>query len=499
MKNKFSIAMSLAVILAMLLTSVVLADQVVNNIDITIDSTPEVRTITVGGSTTVGFFIQPSNTIPSGDASGCNATGSTPAIVNLNIPANVTASATSLTFSGCGVVQNVTFSSSAANISGYTISVSSVTGGKSGSGWDTSTADFKLVVNPPANTAPSLDLPGNITEEATSAAGAVVNYTASAIDAEDNPDPTPTCLPASGATFPLGTTTVNCSVTDSGGLSASGSFTVTVRDTTAPALSLPGNIVAEATSAAGASVSYTASATDLVDGPVAINCSPVSGSTFALGTTLVNCSATDSAGNTASASFSVTVRDTTPPQLTLPSNMTVSATSAAGAVVIFNASASDLVDGSVAVTCTPASGSIFAPGTTTVNCSATDAAGNTASGSFTVSVKFQLLGFYQPVDMGIFNNAKGGSTVPLKFEVFAGATELTTTSIVQTFQQKLSCSAGTGDDIESYATGSTSLRYDTTGGQFIFNWQTPKAAGSCYRVTLTLSDGTSIHADFKLK
>jgi hypothetical protein len=111
-----------------------------------------------------------------------------------------------------------------------------------------------------------------------------------------------------------------------------------------------------------------------------------------------------------------------------------------------------------------------------------------------------LKGFYQPVDMGIINNAKAGSTVPLKFEVFKGATELTNVSDVkQSFTQKINCASGTGDDIETYSSGNTTLRYDTTGGQFIFNWQTPKAAGSCYRVTLTTLDGSQISADFRLR
>ncbi|HXQ34194.1 MAG TPA: PxKF domain-containing protein, partial [Anaerolineales bacterium] len=92
-------------------------------------------------------------------------------------------------------------------------------------------------------------------------------------------------------------------------------------------------------------------------------------------------------------------------------------------------------------------------------------------------------------------------TVPLKFEVFAGSTELTSITIVQAFVQKESCLNLTPltDDIENYATGSTSLRYDTTGGQFIFNWQTPKQVGACYHVTLTTADGSTIPADFKLK
>ena len=101
--------------------------------------------------------------------------------------------------------------------------------------------------------------------------------------------------------------------------------------------------------------------------------------------------------------------------------------------------------------------------------------------------------------MGIYNDAKGGSTVPLKFEVFAGPTELTSTSVVDYFTQKISCAPGVGDAIEQYSTGNTELRYDTTSGQFIFNWKTPKAPGSCYRVTLQTDDGSKIYADFRLK
>jgi hypothetical protein len=55
------------------------------------------------------------------------------------------------------------------------------------------------------------------------------------------------------------------------------------------------------------------------------------------------------------------------------------------------------------------------------------------------------------------------------------------------------------DDIEVLATGNTSLRYDTTGGQFIFNWQTPKKVGACYQITMTTLDGSSLSAFFKLK
>jgi hypothetical protein len=111
-----------------------------------------------------------------------------------------------------------------------------------------------------------------------------------------------------------------------------------------------------------------------------------------------------------------------------------------------------------------------------------------------------LSGFYRPVDMnGILNTVKGGSTVPLKFEVFAGTTELTDTVIVSTLVKQVTCNATIEDTIEVLATGGTSLRYDWTSGQFIFNWQTPKLPGKCYSVTLTTLDGSSITALFKLK
>ena len=78
--------------------------------------------------------------------------------------------------------------------------------------------------------------------------------------------------------------------------------------------------------------------------------------------------------------------DKTAPALTLPAPITVSATSDSGATVSFNATAADAGSGSVVVNTTPASGSLFPIGTTTVQCYATDLAGNTASGSFPVTV-----------------------------------------------------------------------------------------------------------------
>lgn len=79
--------------------------------------------------------------------------------------------------------------------------------------------------------------------------------------------------------------------------------------------------------------------------------------------------------------------DTTPPTLSVPSGVTVDATSPAGAVVTYGATAKDDTDPNPSVSCAPPSGSTFAIGTTTVTCTARDASGNAASASFPVVVR----------------------------------------------------------------------------------------------------------------
>lgn len=117
--------------------------------------------------------------------------------------------------------------------------------------------------------------------------------------------------------------------------------------------------------------------------------------------------------------------------------------------------------------------------------------------------KYTLSGFYAPVDMGgTLNSVKGGSTVPLKFEVFDSATgaEQSDVAVIGSFGvQPIACdSQAEIDAIEVTTLGGTSLRYDPTAGQFIQNWKTPKTAG-CYRTTMTMTDGSSLVAYFKVR
>jgi hypothetical protein len=83
----------------------------------------------------------------------------------------------------------------------------------------------------------------------------------------------------------------------------------------------------------------------------------------------------------------VAAADTTAPTITVPDGITVGATSPSGAVVTYSVSATDADDAVASLSCTPASGSTFPIGTTTVTCTATDTHGNSSTASFTVHVE----------------------------------------------------------------------------------------------------------------
>ena len=167
---------------------------------------------------------------------------------------------------------------------------------------------------------------------------------------------------------------------------AGSDYSLALEDTTPPVLTTPTSVAVEATGPSGATVTFAASASDPDDMAGPVTCSPMSDSVFPIATTTVMCSSTDTHGNAGSASFTVTVRDTTPPNLTLPANIMVDATSPSGTVVTYTTLAADIVDGAGPVTCTPASGATFGIGTTTVKCSASDKSGNPANGMFLVTI-----------------------------------------------------------------------------------------------------------------
>jgi hypothetical protein len=188
-------------------------------------------------------------------------------------------------------------------------------------------------------------------------------------------------------------------------------------DTISPVVTVPENMVVEATTAnGGTQITFKVAAQDDVDGnatleedgstvtqeddvgrDITISCEPASGSEFPLGDTTVQCTATDVAGNKGTASFTVTIypspspqpsADTTLPVITMPEDITEEATSPDGAEVSFEVAAEDDVDGPTDVSCDHNSGETFPIGETVVTCNAEDLEGNRAKEeSFTITVE----------------------------------------------------------------------------------------------------------------
>ena len=261
-----------------------------------------------------------------------------------------------------------------------------------------------LEIGPPDDTTPpELTVPQDTIVAAVDASGtpatdfAIASFLAgaTALDGVDGPITPTNNAPA---TFPLGPTIVIFTAVDLAGNTAARTATLTVVDQTSPTLTIPGNIVVAAVDASGtpavdaaiASFLTSASATDNVDGAVA----PVGDApdTFPLGATIVTFTATDIAGNSASAMATVTIEDQTPPVVTAPASLTVNPFDSTGTPAtdpeigsfLAEASAFDNVDGAL----TPINNAptVFSFGETIVTFSATDSAGNTASAEATLTV-----------------------------------------------------------------------------------------------------------------
>ena len=234
----------------------------------------------------------------------------------------------------------------------------------------------------------ALSCPANITQaNDANQCGAVVKYPAPGFTGNCG---TVSSSHASGSFFPVGTTTVVVTGQRLDGTSDSCSFTVTVNDTQPPVTTCPANIVTSAApNQCAAVVTFTATVTDNCPGAT-VTCLPASGSAFPVGTTTVTCTGKDAANNTSTCTFTVKVNDTQPPTITCPANVTAvsdqnACLSPACQVVSYTAPVAGDNCSGVTTVCSPPSGSCFSVGVSTVTCTATDASGNTATCSFTVT------------------------------------------------------------------------------------------------------------------
>jgi hypothetical protein len=295
------------------------------------------------------------------------------------------------------------------------------------------------------------------------------------------------------AFFRVGTSQGSCTATDPSGNSSGCQASITVVDSKPPAVTpRPGpsqlqcgvdtwtDPGATAIDACVGDLSSSVHASGIVD-PLHV------------GTYAVTYSATDPSGNVGSATRTVAVIDTLAPALTLPGTLTAIATSASGATVSYSASATDRCDGAIIPSCTPASGSTFAPGASTVTCNATDAHGNKATGTFQVLVQYAWSGILQPINSDGSSIFKLGRTVPVKFQL-TGASARISNAVATLSVAKVSSNI-TGTYVEavstSAATTGNTFRYDSTSGQYIFNLSTSNLSTGTWQLLIDLHDGVA--------
>jgi hypothetical protein len=333
---------------------------------------------------------------------------------------------------------------------------------------------------------------------------------------------TRTGVPAGGV-FPIGTTTITYTATDTSNNQATATQTVTVVDNTAPVIVAPpdasytclSQVPAASPSQATRGVVLDENGNPLPPGPPFDNCGvPVvtvtetnnGGAGSASNPRIITRTfkATDSSGNFSEDVQTITVADGTAPTLNVPANITVNLplnSTATSMPVTFTPTASDNCSGSVTVVSTPASGSTFNVGTTTVYVTATDAAGNQTTGSFTVTVLYNFTGFFSPVDnLPTFNVVNAGKGIPVKFSL-SGNKGLSIFAANYPISVVINCDGTGEDEIEQTVNaGQSSLSYDSSTDQYNYVWKTQNSwAGTCRQLIVKLNDGSEYRANFRFR
>jgi len=204
------------------------------------------------------------------------------------------------------------------------------------------------------------------------------------------------CEPSSGSFFSVGVTQVTCTARDARGNTTTCTFTVTVRDCETPRVTCP------AGRTASPSADCKAAVPNVLDGVIANdNCTaagsleksqePAPGTLLGIGSHTITVRVRDAAGNTGTCTTSFTVRDTTPPRVVCPGDMTASALDSCRTRlpdVRGSATASDNCTpaASLITTQDPAAGTMLGLGRHTITIKVRDAAGNEGVCSFYFTV-----------------------------------------------------------------------------------------------------------------
>ena len=250
---------------------------------------------------------------------------------------------------------------------------------------NTNTCSFTVTVSD--NESPTIACPADVIVSADTNS---CSATGGALGSPTNSDNCAVASVTSNApsSYPLGTNIVTWTVTDTSGNSNTCAQRVIVRDTQKPVINCPASItVNSALGSCFSNVTFSVTATDNCVSIASVVSSPASGSAFPVGTTTVTNVAVDASGNSNSCTFIVTVLDNQLPVITCPSNLIVNA--ALGSCfsnVAFSVTATDNCGSIASLVSSPASGSAFPVGVTTVTNTAVDSHGNSNTCSFTVTV-----------------------------------------------------------------------------------------------------------------
>jgi hypothetical protein len=224
------------------------------------------------------------------------------------------------------------------------------------------------------------------------------------------------------------------------------------------------------------------------------------------GTHTITLTVTDTGGGSDTDDVVITVQDTQAPNITCPAdvvvNLPMNSTATSMVVNYPDVTATDSCSSSVTVNSTPASGSVFPVGTTTVHASADDGAGHTSTCSFTVTVQYDFAGFFQPVEnLPVFNVVQAGRAIPVKFSL-SGFKGLGIFAPGSPSSGPIACNSSdpASDLTETVTAGGSSLSYDATTDRYNYVWKTDASwAGTCRQLVVELNDGTIHRANFRFK
>jgi DNA-binding beta-propeller fold protein YncE len=224
------------------------------------------------------------------------------------------------------------------------------------------------------------------------------------------------------------------------------------------------------------------------------------------GTHTITLTVTDTGGGSDTDDVVVTIQDTLAPNISCPSDVVVTLplnSSATSMVVDYpSVTATDSCSSSVTVNSTPASGSVFPVGTTTVNATADDGAGHTSNCSFTVTVQYNFAGFFPPVaNLPALNIVQAGKGIPVKFSL-SGNKGLGIFAPGSPSSGPIVCNSSDPATLleETVTAGGSSLSYDPISDQYIYIWKTEQAwVGTCRQLVVQLNDGSIHRANFKFK